>query len=232
MDDVNRPRPVQRLSTPRGAAIAGILFAVLFASSLVLLRSAVPDDPFAQTAWVTRGETRISTALVLAPLASIAFLWFIGVVRDQLGNLEDRFFGSVFLGSGLLFLATVAVSMSIAGAILMVAQIPVMASNGLIYFARSLMLQISNVWGVRFAGVFMISLATIWIRTRLMPRWLAFVTYLLAVSLLLVVTRNLWITLVFPAWVFGISTVILVRSHAVRRRHRVTQADGATTVEA
>jgi hypothetical protein len=111
----------------------------------------------------------------------------------------------------------VAVSMAIAGAILIVAQTPVMASNGLIYFARSLMLQISNVWGVRFAGVFMISLATIWIRTRLMPRWLAVVTYLLALTLLLVVSRSLWITLVFPAWVCGISTVILIRNRAVYR---------------
>lgn len=148
--------------------------------------------------------------MVLAPLAGIAFLWFIGVVRDQLGDLEDRFFGSVFLGSGLLFLAMVAVSMAIAGAILMIAEIPAMASNGLVYFARSLMLQVSNIWGVRFAAVFMISLATIWIRTRLMPRWLALVTYLLALILLLVISRSLWITLVFPAWVFGISMFILI----------------------
>ncbi len=217
MDDSHHTRLVRRLNTPRAAAVAGFLFAVLFASSLVLLRSAVPDDPFAQIAWVTRGQTRISTALVLAPLAGIAFLWFIGVLRDQLGELEDRFFGSVFLGSGLLFLAMVAVSMSIAGAILMVTQTPVMESNGLVYFARSLMLQISNVWGVRFAGVFMISLATIWIRTRLMPRWLAVVTYLLAVVLLLVVSRSLWITLVFPAWVCGVSTFILIRNRTVRR---------------
>ena len=217
MDDSHRPRLVRRLKTPRAAAVAGFPFAVLFASSLVLLRSAVPDDPFAQIAWVTRGQTRISTALVLAPLAGIAFLWFIGVVRDQLGELEDRFFGSVFLGSGFLFLAMVAVSMSIAGAILMVAQTPVMESNGLVYFARSFMLQISNVWGVHFAGVFMISLATIWIRTRLMPRWLAVVTYLLAVVLLLVVSRSLWITLVFPAWVCGVSMFILIRNRTVRR---------------
>ncbi len=212
MDDAQRTRPVRRLTTPRAAGVAGILFAGLFASSLVLLRSAVPDDPFAQISWVTQGETRIGAALVLAPLAGIAFLWFIGVVRDQLGDLEDRFFGSVFLGSGLLFLAMVAVSMAIAGAILTLAETPALASNGLVYFGRSLMLQISNVWGVRFAGVFMISLATIWIRTRLMPRWLAFVTYLLAVTLLLVVSRSLWITLVFPAWVCGISIFILIGS--------------------
>lgn len=211
MDDTGT-RSTRRLRTPRAAAVAGILFAALFATSLVLLRSAVPIDPFADISWVSRGEARIRLALILGPLAAIAFLWFIGVIRDQLGDLEDRFFATVSLGSGLLFLAMVAVSMSIAGAILIVAQTPVFASNGLIYFARSLMLQISNVWGVRFAGVFMISLATIWIRTGLMSRWLALVTYLLAASLLLVISYSLWITLIFPVWVCVISVVILVRT--------------------
>ncbi|CAN5622105.1 hypothetical protein BH11ACT6_BH11ACT6_36110 [soil metagenome] len=209
MDEPSRNQTLRRLSTPRAAAVAGILFAVMFASSLVLLRNAVPADPFADISWVTNGDNKIRAALVLAPLCGIAFLWFIGVIRDQLGNLEDRFFGSVLLGSGLLFLAMVAVSMAIAGAILMIAEIPTMASNGLIYFARSVMLQISNVWAVRFAGVFMISLATIWIRTGLMPRWLAILTYLLAATLLVVVSRSLWITLVFPAWVGTISVFLL-----------------------
>ena len=90
------------------------------------------------------------------------------------------------------------------------------------------MLQISNVWGVRFAGVFMISLATIWIRTRLMPRWLAVVTYLLAVVLLLVVSRSLWITLVFPAWVCGVSTFILIRNRTVRRLGPTAQSATGT----
>ena len=44
-------------------------------------------------------------SLQLVPFAGIAFLWFIGVVRDQLGDVEDRLFSTVFLGSGLLFLA-------------------------------------------------------------------------------------------------------------------------------
>jgi hypothetical protein len=47
----------------------------------------------------------IRLSLHLVPFAGIAFLWFIGVVREQLGNVEDRLFSTVFLGSGLLFLA-------------------------------------------------------------------------------------------------------------------------------
>lgn len=218
MDELRRSQPIRPLNTPRAAAVAGILFAVLFTASLVLLRSAVPADPFADITWVSNGDNRIRAGLALAPLSGIAFLWFIGVIRDQLGDVEDRFFGSVFLGSGLLFLAMVAVSMAVAGAILMIAEVPAMASNGLVYFARSVMLQISNVWGVRFAGVFMISLATIWIRTGLMPKWLAILTYLLAATLLIVVSRSLWITLVFPAWVCAISVFILTRRSGALRQ--------------
>jgi len=72
-----------------------------------------------------------------------------------------------------------------------------------------LMQHINNVYALRMAGVTMISLATIWMRTDLMPRWLAVITYLLALVLLLVVNFSLWITLIFPAWVFLISLYIL-----------------------
>ncbi|PQP43171.1 hypothetical protein [Mycolicibacterium austroafricanum] len=209
MDYAEGEPQFRRLTTPRSAAVAGVLFAVLFAASLVLLRSAIPDDPFAQIAWVNGGRTRIGAALVLAPMAAIAFLWFIGVMRDVLGDFEDRFFASVFFGSGLLFVAMTAVSMGIAGAILTITEIPGVASNGLIYFGRSLMLQISNVWGVRLAAVFMISLATIWIRTGLMPRWTAVITYLVAALLIVVVSLSLWVTLVFPAWVGAVSLMVL-----------------------
>lgn len=71
------------------------------------------------------------------------------------------------------------------------------------------MLQIGNVYALRMAAVFMISIGTIWLRTGLMPRWLTLATYVLALLLLLVVSLNLWVVLVFPAWVFTISVFIL-----------------------
>jgi len=86
----------RRLTTPRAAAIAGILFGVLFAASLILLRSAIPADPYAGTEWIEHGAPRISLALDLIPFAGIAFLWFIGVVRDRLGRYEDQFFQAFF----------------------------------------------------------------------------------------------------------------------------------------
>jgi len=53
------------------------------------------------------------------PFAGIAFLSFIGILRDRLGQLEDRFFTTVFLGSGLLFAAMRFASGAVTGGIRM-----------------------------------------------------------------------------------------------------------------
>jgi len=202
----------RRLATPRAAAIAGILFGVLFTASLILLRSAIPADPNANTQWIEDGAPRIGIALDLIPFAGIAFLWFMGVVRDRLGRNEDQFFSTVFFGSGLLFLAMVFVYTAIAGAIVTGYRLNpgITLDSRVIYFGRALMFQLSNVYALRMAGVFMLSLGTIWLRTGVMPRWLVILTYLLAASLLLIINLNLWITLIFPAWVMIISVEALV----------------------
>jgi hypothetical protein len=108
------------LATPRAAAIAGVLFALLYGASLVLIRLSVPADFVANDggAWLKTNARMISQALNLVPYAGIAFLWFIGVIRDRLGDLEDRFFATVFLGSGLMFLALTFVGAALAGGLL------------------------------------------------------------------------------------------------------------------
>jgi hypothetical protein len=200
----------RRLKKPKAAAIAGILFGLLFATSLILMRIAIPEEITADIHWVTSGEAQIRIALGLVPFAGVAYLWFIGVVRDRLGDYEDRFLSTVFFGSSLLCLAMAFISMAIAGGILTY----VMISEGtpdhsVIYFGRALMLQINNVYALRMAGVTMFSLGTIWFHTGLMPRWLAVVTYTLALALLVVVNFSLWVTLIFPAWVAFISLLFL-----------------------
>ena len=74
------------------------------------------------------------------------------------------------------------------------------------------MLEITNVYALRMAGVFMISLGTVWLRTGVMARWAVVLTYVLALILLLMITLSLWVQLVFPAWTLLISALILVRS--------------------
>jgi MFS family permease len=205
----------QRLRTPRAAAVAGILFTVLFTTFIVLIRLTLPESLTGATTatWLQGNESVISFALTLVPFAGIAFLWFIGVVRDRLGNREDQFLSTVFMGSGLLFLAMMFVAAAIAGGIVTSYNIAadVLVENGVITFGRAVMYSITNVYAIRMAGVFMISSGTLWIRTGAMPRALAFLTYGLALVLLVTPTFSLWLILAFPTWVLIISIFILVR---------------------
>lgn len=210
----------RRLTTPRAAAVAGLLFALLFATALILVRTALPEDASVAAVSARSSAGQLAAAVTLIPFAGIAFLWFVGVVRDRLGELEDRFFSTVMFGSALLFLAMLFVAMAIAGGILVTASGAVEeVDRKIVGFGREVMLQISNVYALRMAGVFMISLATIWLRTGIMPRWVVVITYLVALVLLFVVTLSVWVTLVFPAWVCVISCLILLVSF--RRRQPV-----------
>ena len=202
----------RKLKTPRAAAIAGILIALLFGSGVVLIRISIPTDPTAENAWLDANSRTVSLALNLIPYAGIAFLWFIGVIRDRLEDLEDRLFATVFLGSGLLFLALTFVGAALAGGLLnsyMVAP-SALVESGVFTYSRAVMYETINVYAIRMAGVFMISLGTIWLRTGLMRRGWAFLTYALALILLLSISYSLWVTLVFPGWVLAVSVYFLV----------------------
>ncbi len=203
----------RRLKTPRAASIAGIIFAILLSTALVLIRLSIPTDASDTGASLSGQAGNVSIALFLVPFAGIAFLWFIGVVRDRLGHLEDQFFSTVFLGSGLLYLGLSFISAALAGAMLTNASMdPGFVKSSVYTFDRLAMYQINNVYALRMSSVFMISLGTIWLRTGTMPRWLAFVTFALALVLLLSPSLNIWFTLSFPAWVFAISVYFLVEN--------------------
>jgi hypothetical protein len=202
----------QKLKTPRAAALAGILFAMLFSGSLVLIRLSIPANPEDSGVWLKERAGMVTLALSLVPFAGIAFLWFIGVARDRLGHLEDQFFSTVFFGSGLLFRAMMCASAALAGGTLAAYAVESsrLIDSGVYTFARTVMYRITNVYGIKMAGVFMISLGTIWVRTHVMPRWLALLTYALAVALLLSISSDLWVTLIFPGWVCVVSLYILI----------------------
>jgi hypothetical protein len=200
-----------RLKTPRIAAIAGIIFGVLMSAALILIRLSIPIDSSDTGALLAGQADKVSLALSLVPFAGIAFLWFIGVVRDQLGHLEDRFFSTVFIGSGLLYLGLSFVSAGLAAALLATsALIPGLVRSSVYTFSRLAIYQINNIYALKMSSVFMISLGTIWLQTKMIPRWLVYVTYVLTVILLLSISRNIWFTLDFPAWVFVISVYFLV----------------------
>ena len=217
---------LRRLPAPQGAAIAGIIFSALFTTSVVLIRLSVPSELSSGTDRVLTSRRYLSIALTLMPFAGIAFLWFVGVIRDRLGPQEDQFFSTVFFGSSLLFLALVFVSVAVAGGILAAASLnpDESLSDDIIVFGRAMMLEISNVYALRMAGVFMFSLSSIWWRTRSMPTWLPLLTIIAGLALLLITTRSLWFTLLFPAWVFSVSIFILTRDLQSMRRRKPGQS--------
>jgi hypothetical protein len=200
------------LKTPRAAAVAGLLFSVLLAAVFLLLRISVPADPLESGAWLSTNSETVAVALNLVPFAGIAFLWFIGVVRDRLGELEDRFFATVFFGSGLLFLAMLFTSAAVVGAILInfAAEPPELINSATFHFARAAAYSILNIYMIKIAGVFMISTSTVAIYTGFAPRWIAILGYGLSLLLLLGSYYVSWSFLVFPLWVFLISAFILI----------------------
>ena len=203
----------EALRTPRSAALAGIAFSVLFTISLVLVRESMPADPADAGAWLADDSQRRSVlrALGLMPFAGIAFLWFIAVVRDRIGDSEDRFFATVFLGSGLLFIAMLFVGTATTAALVSSAgdDSQRLVDSGVWSVGRRLTFSLVNVYGLRMAGVFVIATSTILWRTRAGPRWLALSGYAIAIVLLGMLGFYRRLELLFPAWVMVVSLYIL-----------------------
>ena len=200
------------LKTPKAAAIAGIVFSVLLLVFFWLIRSAVPADPLGSGAWLATSGRRVAFGLNLVPVAGIAFLWFIGVIRDRLGQLEDRFFATVFFGSGLLFLAMLFIAAAAIGAIVLLASSEAneLMNSATFHFARAFAYLVMNVYAIKAAAVFMISTSTVALYTSFLSRWLAYLGYILACSLLFGSYYIGWSFMVLPVWVLMISSYIIV----------------------
>jgi len=218
--DTSPPASDRALETPRSAGVAGLAFAVLFITSLVLLRH---HPSGGSTAAEIRdfylGRHAGSVALVgvyLAPFSGIAFLWFIAVIRNLIGNREDRFFATVFLGSGLLFVAMLFIAAGVGGALLTAVKFqdePVPSADTVLAI-RSLAFGFLFIYAMRMAAVFMIVVSTIGMRLGVFPRWLVVAGYAAALVLILNVSYSEALVLVFPVWVAAVSGVILATSRS------------------
>jgi hypothetical protein len=198
------------LRTPRAAAVAGIIFSVFMITALVLLRISVPAHPGEVGTWLTSSGKRAAVAigLNLIPFAGIAFLWFIGVIRDRVGEREDRFFATVFLGSGLLFVAMLFVAAAVSGGL--IAEVTSgLPSTSTLALARNVTSSLLNVYSMRMAAVFTLSTVTIARRTQIVSRWLTVAGLAAAAVLIIGIGISPWVELVFPAWIMALSVDIL-----------------------
>ena len=162
------------------------LFSVLLAAIFWLLRASLPADPLEPGQWLATSSYPVTLALNLVPFAGIAFLWFIGALRDRLGPLEDRFFATVFFGSALLFLAMLFAAAATVGAIILTfANAPDEMLNSTTFrFGRAVAYNVANIYAIKMAGVFMFSTSMVALYTGLTPRWIAVLGFVLAGILL------------------------------------------------
>jgi hypothetical protein len=196
-----------------------VVFAVLLTTALVLVRLAAPEgagDPGALLRDPGRRRLVI-LALNLVPFAAIAFLWFIGVVRDRIGAREDRFFATVFLGSGLLFVAMLFVASAVTAGSLAAAAARSGAPEDVSGLGPRIGALVLHIYAMRMAAVFTISTATIGLRTGFLPRWLAFSGYATALILLLAVSVTPWVEVLFPVWILLVSVDTLLENFRPRR---------------
>ena len=193
----------------RAAAIAGILFGVLLLTAMVMTRIALAEGSLVVLQSDPQRRTLIRFSLNLVPFAGIAFLWFIGVIREQLGAVEDRLFSTVFFGSGLLFLAMLFVGAVNTATLLTLADRP-QSDTELWLFGRDFTQSVISVYAMRMAAVFTISVSSLGLRVGAFPRWVGFTGYAAALVLLVAAGEHKWTQLVFPVWVLVLSIVILV----------------------
>jgi len=215
---MDRGKLTARLRQPASAAIAGIVFALILGLVIYLLHQAVPASLSEAGEWAEdpgrRGD--VNAALNLIPFAGIAFLWFIGVIRAQVGSAEDRFVETVFIGSGLLFVAMLFGAAASLKAILVLQGDSISLPNETRAFGWALAASLLGQFGTRMAAVFIASVATVGSRTHALPRWLAVIGYLIALVLLLTPPLSNLAQFLFPGWVLTLSIYLLTRRHADR----------------
>jgi hypothetical protein len=212
------PSPAaSRIRSIEAAAVAGLVFAVLSFISLLLLNS--PPDPAAPDseviAWYSDSANRalLTLGLSLSVVSAISFLWFVAVIRRRVGDREDKFFATVFLGSGILLtgimlvgsatLASGAVTADLADGRVPDASV-LNALNGL---GTSLLLLVL----LRIQAVFVVSTSTLALRSNAFSRWLSYLGYGIALVMFFIPILTEPIGLAFPIWVGTLSIALLVR---------------------
>jgi hypothetical protein len=180
--------------------------ALLLGGAMAMVHSAIPTDPTGVISWAIDSSDRqaLQVAVGLVPFAGIFFLWFMGAVRDYFGEAEDKFFATLFLGSGLLFVAMLfVVSSEVTNSLAAASADAAQESSRL-----QLVLTLLTSYCTRMAAVFTMAATTIGRSLGIFPRWLVWLGYLVAVVLLFINVG--WSVMIFPGWILALSGYIFL----------------------
>jgi hypothetical protein len=224
MDEENTRVVSKQLRSPRSAAFAGILFSLLTFTSIVLMANvtaSIPEDINRQ--WLETWSDTASVIVTMVPFAGIAFLWFTGVIRDWLGDREDRFFATIYFGSSIILVSMMFIWAAIIGAIFgtFVAATYMLIDDDFIVFGFKFMNEIISNYLVRMAGVYMLSIGSLWTRTDVAPRWLTIITSVVALGFLLFAGTVSEAQYIFPGWILVVSVYILILNYRMDMEGRV-----------
>ena len=135
------------------------------------------------------------------------------MARAHVGHRTDRFFDTVFVYAGVLFVAMLFAAAAAAGSLpaAIEYQSGRVPSSSAVELDRALAYSLLFTFGIKAAGVFMMVTSTIAYRTGGLARWFVYASWALAGILLFSVSFFQLVVLVFPIWVAAVSLVILFR---------------------
>lgn len=206
------------------------MFAALLAVALVLVRQApgLDADELSYTAFYTvgRGNVLVTAGVYVVPFAGIAFMWHMGATRTLVealpGSSPPEVPRWLQVTSGVLFVCMLFAGTATAAgvALLTVLSTSPLPDPGVSRALTGAGYAMVFVFGTRAAGMYMITTTTMARRRRLVPRWMALVSYLAATFLLVSTTFHPVTLMVFPGWVLLLSGVLLVNVSPRRHQHR------------
>jgi hypothetical protein len=199
----------------RGAGVAGLVFAALFVAAFGLLRvDSPPSDPLAFAAWWAASQDRISFGTFLVPIAGMSFIWFVAAVRRRIGSGEGLFFSTLFLGSGLVYVAMLCATGAAAASISAATLLGPLSTQLVATMGHSLAYAFFFGFAVRMSAMFMLAVASIGRGGQSLPRWLTLLTIALGAVSLVGGPMFEGTAVIFPAWVTIVSLLLIRTSPA------------------
>ena len=208
------------IDASRKAGWSGVVFAVLLIASLVLIhrlpKLGATDAAYSDFYQAGGGGTVSVVGLYLVPFAGIACLWHMIATRTLMQVRRPDSWTEVrhwlHLASSVLFVCLLFSGTAAVGAVALLTEFSGAPLPGpeVARALSSLGYALVFVYGVRAAGLYMLTTTGLMRAAELLPRRLVLLSYLAAAFLLLSVTFHPAILLVFPGWVLMVSIVLLV----------------------